>query len=87
MTLPAVIFSFFVATLLGSMLHLWRGGSLTQLLIYLVMSVIGFFVAQYLANSVSLNFIRVGTINLGMGIIGSLLFLGLGYWLSPEDFK
>lgn len=87
MTFPAIIFSFFIATLLGSLLHLWRGGSLVQLLIYLVLSVIGFFVVHYVASSLSINFIQVGTINLGMGILGSLVFLGLGYWLSPEEFK
>ena len=44
MTLPGVVFSFFMALLLGSLLHLWRGGSLYRLLLYLVLSVIGFLV-------------------------------------------
>ncbi len=87
MTFPAIIFSIFVALLLGSLLHLWRGGNLVQLLIYLVLSAIGFFIAQTVANFLSIKFIQVGTINLGMGILGSLLFLGIGYWLSPEEFK
>jgi len=84
MTFPAVVFSFFIATLLGSLLHLWRGGSLVHLLIFIVLSVIGFFVGHTLSNLLSIRFIIVGTINLGMGIFGSLAFLGLGYWLSPE---
>lgn len=84
MTFPAFIFSFFIATLLGSLLHLWRGGSLVHLLIYLILSVAGFFIGHYLANILSLRFIVLGTINLGFGVIGSLVFLGVGYWLSPE---
>jgi hypothetical protein len=84
MTFPAVIFSFFIAMLLGSLLHLWRGGSLVHLLIYLVLSLIGFFSGHFLAQALSINFIRVGTINLGFGILGSIALLALGYWISPE---
>jgi hypothetical protein len=84
MSFPAVVFSIFLAALLGSLLHLWRGGSLVHLLIYLVLSLVGFFIGHYLANTLSIRFITLGTINLGMGILGSLAFLGIGYWLSPE---
>jgi uncharacterized protein YybS (DUF2232 family) len=85
MTFPAFVFSFFLALLFGSLLHLWRGGSLVRLLLYLVLSVLGFFGGHFAANLLSINFIRVGTINLGMGILGSLVMLGLGYWLIPAD--
>lgn len=85
MTFPAIVFSFFMALLLGSLLHLWRGGSLVRLLLYLILSLIGFFGAHYAANLLSIRFIRVGPINLGMGILGSIVLLGLGYWLSPAD--
>lgn len=84
MTFPAVIFSFFIAMLLGSLLHLWRGGSLVHLALYLALSLLGFFIGHALANALSFRFITLGTINLGMGIFGSVAFLGLGYWLSPE---
>ena len=82
MTLPAIIFSFFVASLFGSLLHLWRGGNLFRLLLYLVLSVLGFFGGHFLAEVLSISFIQLGTINLGFGILGSLSLLGLGYWLS-----
>ena len=87
MTFPAIIFSFFVATLLGSLLHLWRGGSLVRLLLYLFLSLIGFFGGHFVGNALSIRFISVGTINMGMGIFGSLVMLGLGYWLSPENIN
>ena len=87
MTFPAVVFSFFVATSLGSLLHLWRGGSLVHLLIYIVLSVIGFFIGHSLSNLLSIRFITLGTINLGLGIFGSLAFLAIGYWLSPENIS
>lgn len=87
MTLPAFIFSFFTAMLMGSLMHLWRGGNLIRLLIFLLSSLVGFFGGHLLANLFSIRFIQVGTINLGFGILGSLLLLGLGYWLSPENTK
>lgn len=85
MTFPAIIFSFFLATLFGSFLHLWRGGNLFRLVLYLVLSWIGFFGGHFVAEALSIRFIEVGTINLGFGILGSLVLLGLGYWLSLVD--
>ena len=87
MTFPAFVFSFFVATLLGSLLHLWRGGSLLQLLLYLGLSLVGFFLGHFIGNALSIQIFQVGTINLGVGIFGSLILLGMGYWLSPENTK
>jgi hypothetical protein len=85
MTFPAIIFSFFVASLFGSLLHLWRNGGLFRMVLYLVLSWIGFFGGQLIAQSLSIHFLDLGTIHLGMGILGSLLLLGLGYWLSLID--
>lgn len=87
MTFPAIVFSFFIATLLGSFLHLWRGGGLFKLILYLVLSWIGFFGGHLLAESFSINFLDLGPIHLGMGILGSVLLLALGYWLSLVDFQ
>lgn len=87
MTFPAVIFSFFVATVIGSFLHLWRGGGLFRLVLYLVLSWLGYFGGHFLAEVLSIRFIKVGTINLGFGILGSLALLGLGYWLSLVDLQ
>lgn len=85
MTFPAIIFSFFLASLFGSLLHLWRDGGLFRLALYLVLSWIGFFGGHLLAGMLDLHFLDLGTIHLGMGIMGSLVLLGLGYWLSLMD--
>lgn len=85
MTFPAIVFSFFVATLFGSGLHFWRGGSFLRLVLYLALSWIGFFGGHFLAGALSIEFMDVGTIHLGFGILGSLFLLGLGYWLSLVD--
>jgi hypothetical protein len=85
MTFPAIVFSFFLATLFGSLMHLWRGGNLFRLLLYLIFSWVGFFGGHLLAELLSINFLDVGTIHLGFGILGSIAFLGIGYWLSLLD--
>lgn len=82
MTIPAIVFSIFFASIFGSLLHLWRGGNLFRLVLYLVLSWIGFFCGHFLAEQLSIHFLDVGTIHLGFGIIGTILLLGLGYWLS-----
>lgn len=87
MTFPAFIFSFFIALLFGSFLHLWRGGSSGKLLLYLVLSLIGFFGGHFIADILSIRFFQVGTINLGFGILGSIILLALGYWLSLIDIQ
>jgi len=87
MTFPAIVFSFFIAAMLGSLLHLWRGGSLFRLVLYLVLSWVGFFGGHLIAEALQINLIDVGTIHLGMGLVGSLTLLGVGYWLSLVDVE
>jgi len=85
MTFPAIVFSFFLASIFGSLMHIWRNGGLFRLVLYLVLSWIGFFAGHIIAQVFSINFLNLGTIHLGMGILGSLFLLGLGYWLSLVD--
>jgi hypothetical protein len=85
MTFPAIVFSFFVASMFGSLMHIWRNGGLFRLVLYLVLSWIGFFAGHIIGQILSINFLNLGTIHLGMGILGSLVLLGLGYWLSLVD--
>ena len=85
MTFPAIVFSFFVASMFGSLMHIWRNGGLFRLVLYLVLSWFGFFAGHIIGQILSINFLNLGTIHLGMGILGSLVLLGLGYWLSLVD--
>jgi hypothetical protein len=53
--------------------------------LYLVSSWIGFFGGHLIAGALGIEFLDIGTIHLGMGILGSLLLLALVYWLSLVD--
>ena len=82
MTLPAFIFGFLISTLIGAVFHLILGGGAGRLLLYLILGWVGFWVGHYVAGLTSLRFAAVGPMNLGLAVVGSLLFLGVGYWLS-----
>ena len=82
MSLPGILLGFFVSTLFGAAFHLVRGGGLGRLILYLFLSWFGFIAGHLLGNVIGLKFWVVGTLNLGPAILGNLLLLGLGYWLS-----
>ena len=82
-TLPTFILGGVLATLYGALFHLWRGGKAGRLLLYLLLSWIGFWGGQLLASYLGLTLFKVGGLQLGAGTAGSALLLLLGYWLSP----
>ena len=53
-----------------------------ELVIYIVLSWIGFFLGHLVAKSAGFNFMNVGSLHLGGGIIGSIIALFAGHWFS-----
>ncbi len=82
MTIAGVVFGLVVATLLGSLLHLWRGGGFGRLVFYVLISWIGFWAGHIAGEALGWSFWKVGPLNLGMGILGSVIILAIGYWLG-----
>jgi len=82
MTIPALIFGFLSATLIGVAFHLLRGGRAGRLVIYVIFSWAGFISGHLLAEYLGWDFASVGPLRLGAALIGSFLFLAIGYWLS-----
>jgi hypothetical protein len=82
MTLPALIFGLLISTLIGSAFHLWRGGGLGRLILYILLSWFGFWAGHLLGDQVGWTFWSIGPLRLGMACLGSLICLGFGYWLS-----
>jgi len=74
-----------ISILLGAIFHLWRGGKAGRLLLYLILSIAGFWIGQWIANLLQLDFDKLGQLHIAFGILGSLLILFLGYWLSLID--
>lgn len=82
MSLPTIILGLILSTLYGALFHLWRGGNAGRLLLYLILAWIGFWLGQLIANYLNLTFDTLGQLHIVIASLGSLLFLGLGYWLS-----
>jgi uncharacterized membrane protein YeaQ/YmgE (transglycosylase-associated protein family) len=85
MTVPTVLLGTIIALLLGALFHLWKGGKAGRFLLYLILSIAGFWVGQWGAESLKVNFDKLGQVHLAFGILGSLVFLFIGYWLSLMD--
>lgn len=84
MTFPAFIFGTFFALLIGSLFHLIIGGDYKRLILYLVTSLIGFWVGDFVGKQLGILFINIGLINMGFAVVGSLILLAVVYWLGME---
>lgn len=82
MTAPALMFGALLATLLGTLFHVWRGGGPGKLLLYCLISWAGFWAGHVLGNWFGWRIANLGPLNLGMAVLGALAALALGYWLS-----
>lgn len=82
MTLPAFLFGMVLATLYGSLFHLWRGGGLGRLMLYIALSWIGFWFGHFFGDQIGWTLISVGPLRAGIATLSSLVLLGVGYWLS-----
>jgi len=85
MTLPSLLLALIISLLYGAIYHFVRGGNGWRLLLFLGLSVLGFTAGQLLGMWRAWNLFPVGSLNLGMGSIGSILFLIGGEWLSRVD--
>jgi hypothetical protein len=82
MTLPSIILGIFISSLYGAIFHLWRGGNGGKLFLYLIFSWIGFWLGQIVGDTINLAIGNLGPLHLVSATFGSLVILGIGYWLS-----
>jgi uncharacterized membrane protein YeaQ/YmgE (transglycosylase-associated protein family) len=85
MTLPSIILGIFISSLYGAIFHLWRGGNGGKLFLYLIFSWIGFWLGQIVGDTFDLAIGNLGPLHLVSATLGSLVILGIGYWLSLID--
>lgn len=87
MITPAVIFSFLVASFLGSAFHFWKGGGGGRLMMNLILSWTGFILGNWMGKSWDLPFLMIGPISGGFGALGSLVLLFFGNWIIQLDSR
>jgi uncharacterized membrane protein YeaQ/YmgE (transglycosylase-associated protein family) len=82
MTLPSALFALLCALLIGAIFHVMMDGGPGRLMLYMFLSVAGFAVGQWLASSQEWRVLPVGWLQMGPAVVGSLLLLVIGHWLS-----
>lgn len=82
MSMPSILFAAVLSTLYGAGFHLWRGGSAGKLLLFLVLSWIGFAAGQIFAARLEWTFDLFGQTHLVVASLSSLIFLVIGNWLA-----
>jgi len=82
MTLPILLLALLIALLYGALYHLFRGGGFWRLLLYLGLSILGFGIGHLIGIWRGWIFFPLGSLNLGMCSVGSVVVLVLGDWLS-----
>lgn len=87
MTTPGYLLGFLLASLIGVMFHLWRGGHIGRLVLFLVLSWAGFWAGHFIGDKISFSLGRIGVLNVGLAILGSLIFLIGGSWLTRFEKK
>jgi hypothetical protein len=87
MTLPALFFGFVLSSLFGAAFHLWKGGGLKKLLLFLILAWVGFWAGHLLAARLGWTFLALGPVNTGMATLGSALVLFVGDWLSQVEVQ
>ena len=82
MTLPSLLLALLIALLFGVLYFVVRGGSGWFFLAFLGLSVLGFALGELIGTWRGWTFFMLGSSNIGMGLAGSVLLLGLGDWLG-----
>lgn len=82
MTLPTLLFALLIALFYGALYHLIRGASIWRLFLYFALSVFGFVMGHLFGLWQGWTFLPLGSLNLGLSSLGSILALVLGDWLT-----
>ncbi|GAB4501048.1 MAG: hypothetical protein Fur0035_05890 [Anaerolineales bacterium] len=82
MPIPTLLFGVFLACAYGAGFHLWRGGSLGRLALYLFLALTGFWLGELLGWQMDWTFGAIGILNVGAASLGAALFLFVGDFLS-----
>ena len=82
MTIPSLLFGILISSFYGVAFHVWRGGGAGRLILYLILSWIGFWTGHTVAEYLDWSLMDLGPINFGLATLFSFLFLLGGYWLS-----
>jgi hypothetical protein len=87
MTLAVLLFALLIALFYGAVYHLIRGGGFWRLFLYFSLSIAGFVAGHLLGLWREWTFLPLGSLNLGLSSLGSIVVLMIGDWLSRIEAR
>jgi len=85
MTLPGVLLALLLATAGGLAFHLVRGGSVARMALYVLTAWVCFFAGHALAQVLGWHFGRLGSLNLAVAGLATILgLLAVSFLARPE---
>lgn len=87
MTIQSILLGIIAPILYGSLFHLWRGGSVWRLGLYIILAEIGFWLGHVAAQQMEWTFLKVGQLQMGIGTVSGLLLMVIGHWLSIKEVE
>ncbi len=82
---PYFLLSVLISGAYGAAFHVWRGKTLKDIPYYLVASVIGFMLGQFIGYMLGWRFFALGEIHIIHASLGSILVLSIANWLKIES--
>jgi hypothetical protein len=79
---PYVLLSILLGATYGVIFHLWRGKTIRDLLIYILMGIIGFALGQGMANLIGFSVLLIGPLHIVEATLVSWVSLFLIQWLK-----
>jgi uncharacterized membrane protein YccC len=75
MTIPSLLLGVLIASAIGSLFHLIRGGRIARLLLYLITALGAFFIGHFISELLDWHLMRVGTLNLFPALLATIIGL------------
>lgn len=83
---PSIVFSFLVATLLGSTFHLIVGGDARRLALFLLTSWVGFALGQIIGDVLMIDVYNIGAVHMFSTMSGAMSSL-LVMWILTRQMQ
>ena len=83
MTFPAILFGCLIGLLIGALFHLVVGGGGSRFVLFLATGFIGFWIGQIIGWYLNWNFIKIGPLHFGSGLLVAILLTGIAFMLGP----
>ena len=79
---PAIILSAVIGGIYGALFYLWKGKIWSDLAMFVIVAILGFFVGQLTAFLLQLDVLKVGQVHLIEGTLFAWLFMLAIAWLK-----